>query len=269
MRSTVLAANVLAGFLAVSLAGAAIAAPRDIASKDMIGEPSGAGIEAFFFGTGFEPSSGFAVGTLEPQNGWTATGTNLPWASVSNGNPFTGTQHVRLIRNPASGAGVNHVWLSPVNAQPANSPSTVYARVYITNVDGADYSILGQAPSQAFITWRVVFSFDGNIYVLDNIGMVIQFVDTGIAWDTGVYRELRVDFNPLAGTIDYYYNGVLIYTGNIVAGTAVEQVGGVHDNFQLTGERADVDAMSVQSVGEPPVGVQQKTWTEIKAMMGR
>jgi hypothetical protein len=275
MRPTALAASALAGLLAVSLAGTAIAAPRATPSKDALGGTGDdQGAAAFFFGSGFEASEGFAVGPLEPQNGWTATGVNLPWASVSSANPFTGTQHLRAINNPAAGAGATHVLLSPVNAQPANSPSTVYCKVNISNDGGADYSIIGQAPSQMFITWRVLFSYSdavgtgpGTIFILDNIGMVIQFVDTGVLWDENVYRELRVDFNPMGGAIDYYYNGVPIYTGNIVAGTAVEQVGAVTDNFQLAGETADIDAISVQSVGEPPVGVQQATWTQIKAMM--
>jgi len=272
MRSTVFA---IAGLLVVSVAGMAAAAPRETPSKNSFGVTTGGPTTtAYFFGSGFEAGEGFAPGVLEPQNGWSATGINLPWQTISGVNPYTGAQHARLVKNAAAAAGAQHVLLSPVNATPANTPSTVYVRINISNDGGADYSVVGQAPSQGFLSWRVLFSWSGamgtepgTIFVLDDIGMGLQFVDTGVLWSENSYVELRVDFNPLAGVIDYYYNGVVIYSSPLVAGTAVEQVAFVTDNFQLAGETCDIDALSVQSVGEPPVAVQAKTWSEIKSLM--
>ena len=127
--------------------------------------------------TGFEPGQGFVVAALEPQQGWAASGLNAPWASVSAANPHTGAQHQRLQFNPPN-VGANQVVLSPLVAGVLpNSPSTTTQWINISNDQGADYDVFGQAPSQAFITWRVKFHFSdgtgappGMIFILDDIG---------------------------------------------------------------------------------------------------
>lgn len=274
MKPTAFAAKFVAGLTVLAFAGMAFAAPRETPSKNMVGDAGEIGGAAYFFGTGFENSSGFVVGPIEPQNGWTASGVNLPFASISTANPYSGTQHLRLIRNTAAGQGVNQLVLSPTNPSPANTASTVYMKLNISNDGGADYHVIGQAPSQAFLSWRIVFSWSGDaagdpghIYILDDIGAGLEFVNTGVLWTENAYKELRVDFNPVGAQIDYYYDGVLIYSGGLVAGTAVEQVGALHDNFQLGGETCDIDAISVQTFGEPPVSVQTKTWSQVKSLM--
>lgn len=267
----------IAAVAVLALPVLAFAAPRglDAPAKDALTLDGGSiSPSAFFFGAGFEQGEGFVLGPIEPQLGWTATGVNLPWASVSAALPFTGLRHLRLIRNPASGLGVQHLALGPNNAQPANQPSTVYCKINISNDQGADYDVISQAPSQAFTTWRVKFSFSdavgtgpGTIFVLDNPGNVLQFVDTGVLWTPGVYKELRVDLDPAGTQIRYYYDGALIYTGAIFAGTSVEQVLFRTDNFQLAGETGDIDALSVQTLNEGPVAVRNVTWSQVKSLM--
>ena len=231
-------------------------------------------INTYFFGAGFEASEGFSLGTFDAQKSWSVSGLDLPFASISNANPFTGTQHLRLVMDPTVGPGMNRIVLSPEQPTPAGTPSTVYIKVNISNDGGADCDIFGQAPSKNLITWRVKFSWSddttagpGTIYVLDQTLGGLAYVSTGTAWTEGVYKELRVDFDPVASAIRYYYDGALIYTGSIVAGTAVEQVGILHDNWQLPNETADFDALSVQTLGEPPVAVKSMTWGGVKALM--
>lgn len=277
MKPTVFASKALAGVLVLSIAGMAFAAPREAPSKDIVGDAGdigSTGTPVYFFGTGFESSEGYATGSLEPQLGWSATGVNLPWQTVSTANPFSGSQHARVIRNAAAASGANTLILSPVNAAPPSTASTLYCKLSISNDGGADYQVIGQAPSQGFLSWRVVFSFSGDtagdpghIYILDDLGAGLVFVNTGVVWIENQYKELRVDFNPAGNTTDYYYDGVLIYTSSVFAGTSVEQFVLLHDNFQLTGESCDVDAISVQGFGEPPVAVESKTWSQVKSLM--
>jgi hypothetical protein len=226
----------------------------------------GSVVAATLLSTSWEAGQGFVPGPLEPQNGYTASGTNLPWASISIANPAVGTQHLSLMNDVTAAAGAQRVALSPTVVVPANSPSTTTQLIYISNSDGADYDFVGQAPSQAFLSWRVKFFYLGNIYVLDDIGAGLEFVDTGVAWDQGVYRELKVQFDPAASEIRYYYDGNLIYTGtNIFAGSSVEQLVWVHDNYQLTGESGDIDAVTLTDTATDPVPVQASTWGQVKA----
>lgn len=220
--------------------------------------------------TGWEAP--FVLGPLEPQQGWTASGTNLPYASVSTANPHSGVQHLQIVNDPTVGAGTLRVMLSPVVAVAANSPSTTKEWIYISNDGGADVDAIGQAPSQGFISWRVKFSFSddtgagpGTIYVLDNLEGSLFFINTGVTWNTAVYTELKVQFDPAMGEIRYFYDGNLIYTGAIVAGTAIEQVGYLADNFQLPGESAAVDDMSLIDTATDPTATKTSSWGKIKS----
>ena len=231
-------------------------------------------INYYFFGAGFEASEGFTIGPFDSQKSWTASGVDLPFASISTADPFTGSQHLRLIFDPTVGQGVGRVVLSPEQPTAPFTPNTVYMKINISNDGGADYDIVGQAPSQNLITWRVKFSWSddaltgpGTIYVLDQTGAGLAFVNTGTTWVPGVYKELRVDYDPGGPQIRYYYDGALIHTGATVAGSAVEQVGFLHDNWQLPNETADFDALSVQTLGEPPVGVKSMTWSQVKVLL--
>jgi len=252
----------------------AFAAARPmVPSKDAILPDGGDVITplAVILSTGFEAGEGFILGPLEPQNGWTASGVNSPWASVSALNPAVGTQHARLIRDTTVGAGSQRLILSPATPLPPNTPAQFKGLVYISNDGGADHTVFGQAPSQAFITFRVLFSFSdisgggpGTIFILDNPGAGLEFVDTGVLWNQNVYTELKVQLDPAAAEIRYFYGGVQIYTGAIYAGTAVEQVGAITDNFQLAGEHAGLDGLQLLDTPSDPVPASPTTWGKIK-----
>lgn len=212
------------------------------------------------FSADFEAPN-YALGSLEPQQGWGASGVNLPWQSVSNANPAGGAQHARFTFDNTVAAGTQRVFLGPgMGAQPAGN-SLTNAKINISNDQGSSNSFLGQAPTQGFITWRVLFNLDdgftagtpGAIFVLDDPDLggpaPLAFYATGVTWVEGAYADLRVSVRQDVGQIDYYYNGVRIYVGQIFAGTATEQIGGTTNNRQLADETYDVDDVSI--VPEP------------------
>jgi hypothetical protein len=223
--------------------------------------------------TGFEPGQGFVIAALEPQQGWVASGVNAAWAGVSGANAHSGTQHQRLTNDALVPVNTQRVVLSPLVAGVLPStPSTTTQWINISNDQGADYDVFGQAPSQAFITWRVKFHFSdgtgappGMIFILDDIGGgALAFINTGVIWNTGVYTELKVQFDPALGQVRYFYGGALIHTGVIYAGNVVEQVGSVNDNFQLGGETADFDDIVLIDTPTDPTNANIKSWGRIK-----
>ena len=265
--------STLLAVLAISALGAAdvhAAGKSMIASKDAIPQTDGApiGILATVFSTGFE--AGYALGPVEPQNGWTASGTNLPWASISAAEPCEGSLHIRLINDPTVGPGLNRVLLTPAIVQPANAPSQVKVQLNLSNWDGADYDVVGQAPSQGFLSWRVKFHFDdtlggpGMIFVLDDLGAGLQYIGTGVTWLENSCAELKVQFDPANGETRYFYNGLHIYSSAIYAGTSIEQLVFLHDNFQLPGETGEIDAINWIDTPSDPVPVTNASWGKIK-----
>jgi hypothetical protein len=218
------------------------------------------------WGTGFESGEGYVLGSLDGQQGWTTSGTNLPWASVSTANPFDGQQHVRVIEDPGQAAGIDRLAFSPDTLALPTEALVTSVQVAISNDQGANYEVAAQAPSQALVTWRVLFNFDtdgtggggpGHIFVLDDPGSGLAFVDTGVVWAEGPYRELKVISDPVADTLDYFYNGAHIYSGvaGLFAGTTVEELVIISDNFQLPGETADFDNFDVRSAIPEPASM--------------
>lgn len=218
------------------------------------------------YSTGFEAAEGYAPGAIEPQAGWTASGVNLPWASVDTVNPNAGTQHLRLGFDTTVAAGTNRVVLGPNLGVVPPGPSISSADINISAAGGAAYTLLGQAPSQAFITWRVqFFANDAGtgagvpiIGILDDPDLggpaplafqVVDAVPGGAfdGWTAGSYQNLTAEVT--ATNILYYYAGNLIYTGQIYAGTAVEQIGALSDNRQVQ-DVGDIDNFSV-AIPEP------------------
>ncbi|TVQ63917.1 MAG: PEP-CTERM sorting domain-containing protein [Phycisphaerales bacterium] len=237
------------------LASAAIASPAKVydTSIDAIFAPGSTAMPGLrnvneFYG--FESAEGYSVGPVAGQQGW-AEFTARPGASrVSNANPASGNQHLRIVELQ-TGAAFNGAFSPDLGAQPAGR--------YITSVDialnddgGADYQVLGQAPSQGFLSFRVNFAFTGSIQILDDVGAGLVFVNTGATWDPSLsYTNLTVDLDFDNDTIDYFYGGNLIYSSvaGVFAGSAVEQVILLSDGFQSFSETpsptGDFDNLSI------------------------
>jgi len=199
------------------------------------------------YSTGFEAADGFGPGPINGQQGWTnfAANDNIP--AISNANPASGEQHLRNSKGPGTNASSNGAFSPNLGPQSANR--------YIVSVDfasnddgGADHMIVAQAPSQGFLSWRLHFDWQGNIRVLDDVGSGLQFINTGASWAAdGQYRNLTVDLDYANDTIDYYFDGSLIYSSvaGVFAGTAIEQVILFGDNWYTQGGWGDWDNLIV------------------------
>lgn len=232
--------------------------PIDL-SVDALGPTSSALRGPAMFETGFETAEGYLVGPISGQNGWAASvNANQASFNVNTANPFAGAQHLRIGFDDAVPVGSQRVILSPNLGAFAGGSSSTSVMVNISGDQGANWDVIGQAPSQALLTWRLRFNWNGGtagtpgeIFILDDPDADgpggLAFVDTGVVWNEGAYTELRVETDSDADAIRYYYGGNLIYTGvaGIFAGTSVEQFVVVTDNFQEPGEVGDFDNLVI------------------------
>ena len=242
------------GTLAISISsGAALAKPPASITTGCItfgdgAAPRGAAGQSF----DFEPPA-FTTGPLSGQAGWTANGI-VGW-SVTTPHPAGGLQHARGEKNTMGAQGSDRAALSPLVGPFGPGPVSVSLDFSISATGGADYDIVGQAPSQSLLSWRVKLYFSdldgdtvpGEILILDDVGFGLQFVSTGVEYTPGVYANLRVDLDSASNSIQYSLNNSLIYTGaaGVFAATSVEQVVLLHDNFQNPMERGDFDNVSL------------------------
>jgi hypothetical protein len=183
--------------------------------------------------TSFDTAEGFTVGSIiGGQNGWTQFAASTTQPIISSDNPLTGDGHLRIGDDTTIADGTAVGAFSPTDVAVANQSSITTVDMFIDDDGGADYRIQGQSPTEGLATFIINFGFQGDIVVADDTGGGPAFVDTGATWDQTTYTEVVIDFDTVAGTIDYSYNGSLIYTGNIWAGTRVEEVILRGDNFQ-------------------------------------
>ena len=164
---------------------------------------------------------------------------------------MAGDQHLRIAFEPNVPQGGAVGAFSPNQGVLPSVRSTISVDISISSISqffGADYDVAPQAPSQGMVSARVKFNFQGNIWVLDDLGAGTQFVNTGTLWNPNVYTNLTIDINPAANTIDYYYGGNLIYSSiaGVFLSTTTEEVVLFSNNFQLNVfETADFDNFSV------------------------
>jgi hypothetical protein len=250
------ARSIMAVFVLAAAAGSAAAQSRPFdLSVQAFGPTSPALRGLGEYSTGFETAEGFTVGPVAGQNGWTASvNANQTAFSVSTANPFSGSQHLRVGFDDAVPMGNTRVILGPNLGSIGEGQTVTSVMVNISSDQGSNYEVIGQAPSQELVAWRVVFNWNGGIsgtpgeiFILDDPDGDgpggLAFVDTGVVWNAGVYTELRVETDSLANTINYYYGGNLIYSSvaGMFAATSVEQFVILTDNYQNPGEVADFD----------------------------
>lgn len=176
--------------------------------------------------TGFE--EGFAPGPIAGQQGWKSTypSNYLPTGMVvSNANPYAGSAHLRLAH---STEWSQQNLTSPELLPPTAQASTISMQLSLHSPNpefgaGATYEFFGYGPGMQ-IAWAAVFESPGSILISDamtdggGIGMV--YASTG--WETDAYREFRVEMDPGAGQVRFYYAGALLHTGSTLLASSMQ-----------------------------------------------
>ena len=200
---------------------------------------------------GFEVAEGFMLGHLDGQVEWNTFASSKAEAHIEDANPATGDQHVRIGRDPVLADAANVGAFSPNMGIFTGVSAKVTVDIFITGT-GRDYEFQPQSPTEDLVTLTVLFEDGGVISVLDNPGAV--FVDTGFMWIPDQYVTLNIDFDVVADTITYFYNGEMIYTMAVEFGTAVQETvilgnngaaGSGHmdfDNYTVVGDIAPTGA---------------------------
>ncbi|MDA1055054.1 MAG: hypothetical protein O3C40_31920 [Planctomycetota bacterium] len=214
--------------------------------------------------TGFEAAEGFSTGFIGSQSGWSFAADNTVQPIISAVNPQSGSQQLRIEHDPALGE-VSVGAFSPNLGTLAAGHYSLSVDVAISATGGAAHYVIAQAPSQSLKSAEVLFWYSGDIYVLDDPGGGLQYVDTGANWTVGSYENLIIDVDANANTINYSYAGVPIYTGVVWGGTSFEQVilrGNNRNDLAI----ADFDNLVVQDLsGDLPnlLPLQYPSWNSV------
>ena len=192
----------------------------------------------------FEASEGFVPGEIEGQQDWNLSTSTTAGASadpalftISTAEATNGTQSLLM----EGGNGTNHSLRGAFSPEFSVTGDMLYfsfdLKTSELTANGSDFYISAQSPSEELLTSRIVFSFDGTIYVLDyedpadpeSLGY-IEVADVTYEGDTWYNVEMVQD--NVAGTIKYYLNDALIHTGAAFGAEGIEQLVLMNDNYE-------------------------------------
>lgn len=204
---------------------------------------------AFSYSTSFELGEGFSLGRIHGQNGYQSYMPGADVEMVSNQNPSSGNQHVRL-----SGPGLEpdrFVGFTKFFDSGEADIWTFSIDTYFSNQGGAPYFIVLER-SALSISAFVRFDPAGNILLRNTLGGG-PAIDTGRQWVSGSYQNLTVRIDNVNARTDYFYGGEHIFTGELLDGGAIRSVFVYSLDRYLPGEFADFDNLSItgQPIPEP------------------
>jgi len=224
------------------------------------------------FSTGFEASQNFSVGPLNTQPGgstgndrWLVSGGGTTAnVNVTTANPAGGAQNIQLtgisdLQNQFTGA------FSPIISITQGTKTVSSFDIAINGVSpgpetgGADYDIVlasrandGNPNTKLTLVTQMQLDFLGGIDV-DTGG--VSLVPSGETWTPGPYMHFDITVDPSNNQITYKKDGTTFFTSTLNSGfgTTVDQIQIVSDNFQVQGERADIDNVTLAPVVPEPV----------------
>jgi len=212
----------------------------------------------------FETTEGFTLGEINGQNGWATNPTYSPFINIVDTQSTDGSNALYFQDDP-NGPLPNNSITGAVS--PAINFNDVIFTIDLFVESGpnpSEFDVILQSVASDALTSRVVF-FDGDILVIDAVPD-LQVVTAG-SYTSDVWFELKVEHDFVNGTIEYSIDNTVIYTGNLVNGTNIDQML-LFSSFNQTGIYADninftIPTMRVEEFNSPSVDVYPNPTTDI------
>jgi len=124
---------------------------------------------------------------------------------------------------------------SPVEVVEGDVVSVSYD-IYVNELsaNASDFYVGAQSPSQQLLTSRERFTYTGDLLVIATIEGELGWAETGVVFDPGQWYNVTAVHTFSAGTVDYYFDGELVFTGDTFGATNVEQLTFMNDNYDST-----------------------------------
>ena len=204
--------------------------------------------------TGFEPSEGFALGTLQGQNGWQYTGGTINTAVVENSTVSSGTQAVKVTRGgaldtrwaiplspivtPTSSQQIVITWDMNVSASGLSSTGSFgpYFDVEAYGTSGSNTNLFGSLGVDAY-TRQILYQQSGTGFLIASGGTL------GTGWNN--FREVLNFGNKTSGAA--YINSVQIVAPQPFVDPAADLVS--FTDADISALAAAGDAASLSATG--------------------
>ncbi len=165
--------------------------------------------------TGFEPSEGFALGTLQGQNGWQYTGGTLNTAVVENSTVSSGTQAVKVTR----GGALDTRWAIPLSPIVTPTSSQQLVITWDMNVGASGLSSTGSFGPyfgvEAYGTSSSNTSLFGSLG-LDAYTRQILYQQSGTGFLTASGGTLGTGWNNFREVLNFGNKTYSAYVNNVL-----------------------------------------------------
>jgi hypothetical protein len=183
----------------------------------------------------FESTEGFTLGEINGQNGWVANPTYSPFVNIVDTQSTDGSNSLYFETDP-NGPVPNNGITGAVSPTLSFNDVTFTVDLFVeSGLNPSEFDVILQSVASNALTSRVVF-FDGDILVVDAVPTP-QFVSAG-TYTPDVWLELKIVHDFVNGVIEYSIDNAVVYTGNIVNGTSIDQML-LFSSFNQTGIYVD------------------------------
>jgi hypothetical protein len=204
----------------------------------------------------FETSEGFNVGPISGQNGWSLAGSMVSAnALVSSSTASVGTNSLRINAGTAPSTTLIGVYSPQYTLTDDRITVSFDLKVDALDlVNGSDAYIdaMHLENGSLYVTSRLMFNYQGNIRVVTGIVANQLAYETIGTYTANTWMSVRIEHDFDLGTIDYYLNNNLIYSGVVYNGEQADIIAFRYDSY-ATGYNVDnlnVYATPAASVGE-------------------
>lgn len=183
----------------------------------------------------FESSEGFTLGEVGGQNNWIANPTYGQFVNVVDTESTDGNFSIYFSGDPNGPIPNNGI--TGIEAPAFNFTDVTFSvDLFLeSGVDSSEFDVILQSPTQNALTSRVAF-LNGEILIADAVPTP-QFVIAG-SYTNDVWFKLKIIHDFTNGALEYYIDDALLYTGNVVNGTIIEQML-LYSSFNQTGIYVD------------------------------
>ncbi len=169
----------------------------------------------------FESGEGYSLGEINNQNGWLSNPNYSQFVNIVDTQSSDGSFSLQFESDPNGpipGNSITGTGISSLNFTDITFTADLFVE---SGLNPSEFNIILQSPSTNALTSRVVF-FDGDILLVDSIPNP-QFVIAG-TYTADTWFELKIVHDFTGGTIEYFIDDTLFYSGNVVNGTNIEEM---------------------------------------------
>ncbi len=193
----------------------------------------------------FESTEGFTLGEINGQNGWVTNPTYSPFVNIVDTQSTDGSNALYFQDDPNGPIPNNGITGAVSPAINFNDVTFTVDLFLESGANPSEFDVILQSVASNAVTSRVVF-FDGDILVIDAVPD-LQFVNAG-TYSSDLWFELKVEHDFVNGTIEYSIDNTVIYTGNLVNGTNIDQLL-LFSSFNQTGVYVDNVNFTIPTMG--------------------